>query len=397
MLNQTFVQYMQQSNVFKILRQEDKIYIAPNIPPDKLTGARHYIPPAMLSVEVLLLLDNTVFGSAKDGLCITERGIILHEPFMDTRVFFWKHMSSFYVDKGFFSTSLYINDQKAIDLTQLDKRNAEVLAQGLRELLEIFQQHTASASQNQQYQSSAGPQQRGFANDHASSGSQSSESDPLAMFTILYTIADCLRYIGSVRNGYCDHQTQQFILEFFNKFSDVERQHLSDYLKRRAVADWSEILDKLRQKYSLLDLPVRFNIMLYALQLMYIDNWSDQEIEYHLFSLANHLHLNDSDMKRFFELFDQRMSGFQESLHKRGFASSSQQLPIEVQQACDLLQVNSDQLTVDHVTKAYRIKMAEFHPDKYQQLPPSVRQLIEQQAQQLNQARDCLLKFMQAS
>nr|WP_260523779.1 hypothetical protein [Acinetobacter sp. SK-43] len=34
--------------------------------------------------------------------------------------------------------------------------------------------------------------------------------------------------------------------------------------------------------------------------------------------------------------------------------------------------------------------MADFHPDQYQQLPPAVMQLIEQQAQQINQARSCL-------
>ncbi|MFH4381191.1 molecular chaperone DnaJ, partial [Acinetobacter baumannii] len=39
-------------------------------------------------------------------------------------------------------------------------------------------------------------------------------------------------------------------------------------------------------------------------------------------------------------------------------------------------------------------KMAEFHPDKYQNLPESVRQLIESQAQQLNEARAVLKSYL---
>ncbi|MGM7389074.1 molecular chaperone DnaJ, partial [Acinetobacter baumannii] len=35
-----------------------------------------------------------------------------------------------------------------------------------------------------------------------------------------------------------------------------------------------------------------------------------------------------------------------------------------------------------------------FHPDKYQSLPESVQQLIEQQAQQLNQARAVLKAYL---
>jgi hypothetical protein len=58
--------------------------------------------------------------------------------------------------------------------------------------------------------------------------------------------------------------------------------------------------------------------------------------------------------------------------------------------ACELLDITPEQLDRPSLTLAYRRKMADFHPDQYQQLPPAVRQLIEQQAQQINQARSCL-------
>lgn len=59
-------------------------------------------------------------------------------------------------------------------------------------------------------------------------------------------------------------------------------------------------------------------------------------------------------------------------------------------QACKLLDIQPNSLTEQTLQIAYRKKMAEFHPDKYQNLPESVRQLIESQAQQLNEARAVL-------
>jgi len=63
-------------------------------------------------------------------------------------------------------------------------------------------------------------------------------------------------------------------------------------------------------------------------------------------------------------------------------------------QACKLLDIQPNSLTEQNLQSAYRKKMAEFHPDKYQNLPESVRQLIESQAQQLNEARALLKSYL---
>ncbi|MCE6787437.1 J domain-containing protein, partial [Acinetobacter baumannii] len=63
-------------------------------------------------------------------------------------------------------------------------------------------------------------------------------------------------------------------------------------------------------------------------------------------------------------------------------------------QACKLLDIPPHSLSEQILQVAYRKKMAEFHPDKYQTLPESVRQLIEQQAQQLNEARAVLKRYL---
>jgi preprotein translocase subunit Sec63 len=66
----------------------------------------------------------------------------------------------------------------------------------------------------------------------------------------------------------------------------------------------------------------------------------------------------------------------------------------EQRQACKLLEIQPELLSEQTLQAAYRKKMADFHPDKYQSLPESVRQLIEQQAQQLNQARAVLKAYL---
>ena len=63
-------------------------------------------------------------------------------------------------------------------------------------------------------------------------------------------------------------------------------------------------------------------------------------------------------------------------------------------QACKLLDLQPKVLSEQILQSAYRKKMAEFHPDKYQNLPDSVRQLIENQAQQLNEARALLKSYL---
>ncbi|STZ63239.1 Dna-J like membrane chaperone protein [Moraxella lacunata] len=50
----------------------------------------------------------------------------------------------------------------------------------------------------------------------------------------------------------------------------------------------------------------------------------------------------------------------------------------------------SPNATSQEMKKAYRKKMAEMHPDKYQELPESVKKLLEQTAQDLNKAKEIL-------
>ncbi len=57
-----------------------QVYFAPNIPANKLQNAIAKFAPLAPGERPLLLIDNTVFGSAKDGLLMTDVALYAHNP-----------------------------------------------------------------------------------------------------------------------------------------------------------------------------------------------------------------------------------------------------------------------------------------------------------------------------
>ncbi|WP_346796053.1 hypothetical protein R5M92_11325 [Halomonas sp. Bachu 37] len=56
----------------------DKVFVKPKIPAKKLLNALSYAP-GVNPDEVLILVDDTVFGGAKDGFLVTREAIFCHE------------------------------------------------------------------------------------------------------------------------------------------------------------------------------------------------------------------------------------------------------------------------------------------------------------------------------
>jgi len=52
-------------------------------------------------------------------------------------------------------------------------------------------------------------------------------------------------------------------------------------------------------------------------------------------------------------------------------------------------------MSFDEIKKIYKQKILEFHPDKYNSLPENVKNLIQQEAQKINEAYDVLKKYYQ--
>ena len=62
-------------NKYSALVEDKHIYFAPNIPETKLQNALNSYASAVKYEEVLVLLDNTSFGSAKNGALLTDKRV----------------------------------------------------------------------------------------------------------------------------------------------------------------------------------------------------------------------------------------------------------------------------------------------------------------------------------
>lgn len=96
----------------------DKIYIKPRIPRDKARNAILSYAENLDYDDIVVLIDDTVFGNSKNGLIVTEEAIIGKESFTDPFYFSLSKKPDVFAKKGFTSVTLYINDQKVISFTQ---------------------------------------------------------------------------------------------------------------------------------------------------------------------------------------------------------------------------------------------------------------------------------------
>lgn len=219
-------QRLQQFALAEVLHNDRNVHLAPNIPASKLAGALSYLPSEVQAEDILILVDDTVFGSAKLGLVVTAEQLFYKAQMESVREWQLRNIGRLDMEQGWFNRSLQVNGLQKLELIQIENHT-------LAALLKLLQQH----------------------------------------------IIDL-------------HQAE-----------DSEQSHQ-------------------RQQHS------------------------------------------------------------------------TQQSHDEIQHACQLFGLSLAELNTATLQRAYQRKIAEFHPDKYQQLPLSVQQLIEQQAQQINQARAVLKQYL---
>lgn len=219
-------QRLQQFALAEVLHNDRNVHLAPNIPASKLAGALSYLPSEVQAQDILILVDDTVFGSAKLGLVVTAEQLFYKAQMESVREWQLRNIGRLDMEQGWFNRSLRINGLQKLELIQIENHT-------LAALLKLLQQHILDLHQDRYSQQ--------------------------------------------------EHQWQQH---------------------------------------------------------------------------------------------------------------STQQGHDEIQHACQLFGLSLAELNTATLQRAYQRKIAEFHPDKYQQLPLSVQQLIEQQAQQINQARAVLKQYL---
>jgi hypothetical protein len=114
--------------------KDGSIFFTPNIPEKKVKNALGSYAPGVSSDDVLLLIDITTFGSAKEGLILTKDTIYLKEIYQDPQSFSLTDVSSFSFKPAKVVSDVFINDQKVFGLGGIDKDAMTTLATLLNSL-----------------------------------------------------------------------------------------------------------------------------------------------------------------------------------------------------------------------------------------------------------------------
>jgi hypothetical protein len=110
------------------LLTSDKSFVYPNIPEKKLKNALTSIAKGVSEDEVLLLVDATIFGSAKDGVIVTADKIYLKEAFTDPKIFRLRQVEKI----TFRESQVYINGEEAFSTAGISDEEAAALVKLVR-------------------------------------------------------------------------------------------------------------------------------------------------------------------------------------------------------------------------------------------------------------------------
>ncbi|MDC4881175.1 molecular chaperone DnaJ [Acinetobacter baumannii] len=343
---------LQKSQWVPLLRSNDNIYFAPVIPNKKLQGAMTYLPHGVNPNEVLILIDDTVFGSAKVGMCLTAKGLFYKANFEDEQVYLFEHIQRIEADIGMITSSILINGQDELNFTQLDK--------GVVRTLVAFLNECCQGRQGTIINIDAGMQ----------------------------IMIDLFAYFITFSAGQWNTRSRDAVSDHFTKLNDEGvHQYVEKLLNEQMYFDYEDLLHRLADMKDKLAYNFRREMieqLVYAMALGQVEQDQADIFMTHLCRVSNVSRAIFPDLVK---IIYQCLAG--EMSQKKVSDLTTEQL-----QACQLLEIQPEVLSEQTLQAAYRKKMADFHPDKYQTLPESVQHLIEQQAQQFNQARAVLKAYL---
>ncbi|WP_413283638.1 hypothetical protein [Vibrio sp. MA40-2] len=136
-----FFNLAQESNIIS-----DGIYLKPNIPTKKLTGAIGKYAQDIAPEEIIVLVDDTVFGGAKEGMILTSYEILGNEKFEDAFCVSYDEVDDIGFPK---KRKLYINGLKRMTFTLPDHNALVNLAKNLEISIKKSKLAFSKPTQNQ--------------------------------------------------------------------------------------------------------------------------------------------------------------------------------------------------------------------------------------------------------
>ncbi|MCT9253887.1 J domain-containing protein [Acinetobacter baumannii] len=350
---------IQQSQWVPLLRSSDNIYFAPVIPNKKLQGAMSYLPHGVSPNDILMLIDDTVFGSAKVGMCLTAKGLFYKASFEDEKAYLFEHIQKVEADIGMITSSILINGQNELSFSQLDKGVIRALVAFLNECCQT----------------------------KVSPSSTSVEFPPEAK-----TILNLYAYYLTYRLGRWDNDARETMRLRFStdQASAEEKQYIQQLTSTPPHFNYRALLDQVWEFRDQLPYELRMQTIDELVRFMLGSKIEQEQVQYFIADLCRAFNISQQLLQDTFDLYFKRVADL------AGQTDGELDMTVEEMNACKLLDIQPEGLDEQSLQQAYRQKMAEFHPDKYQTLPDSIRQLIEQQAQQLNHARAVLKAYLES-
>lgn len=110
-----------------------RTYFAPDIPLKKLSNALQSYGRGIQAEEVVVLMDTTVFGGAKDGVMLTEKQVRLKDLGSGLAIWQWHDIRTIDAQK----TGIYVNGHKLIDCLAVNEGEVARLVSGLQAFLQL--------------------------------------------------------------------------------------------------------------------------------------------------------------------------------------------------------------------------------------------------------------------
>lgn len=116
--------------------KDNAIFFAPDIPPKKLKNALEVYAGDAVFEEVLVLIDSTVFGSAKEGALITTQKLYAHNLWDNPLKFSWKEVESIVILED--EEKLQINQINFLNTIFPEMNAMKLLVRMLNEILAVI-------------------------------------------------------------------------------------------------------------------------------------------------------------------------------------------------------------------------------------------------------------------
>lgn len=418
--------FLNQHPALKRLQRDDTVYLAPNIPTHKLNNALNAYADTSAE-QVILLIDDTVFGSAKDGLLLTATDLYIKEGFGKSRTIALNKINSIALKPEFLTNPIHINGQPFVQLAQPSKSTLKALCEVLSDYVA---QHAGQAApsttpakdketatafrtnpppNNQSQQQPTKNYQQPYHEPIQPQANSKPAHDP--EFEVGLICADILTHYAFMKDAKWTSAKVQLVRQFCDKLMNNPQQQdvLKERLKQNRRPALQESMVQLN-RYEI-DEDIRAFLLMQAYELLYLQSYHYRFVEQQLNPLAQGIGLSRRITRQIFDELKTQPNrhGYataddnndhdkhnQRDNHtgNNGTKPATAQMNSAIEQACQILDIEPRQLNLTMVQQAYRNKVAEFHPDKYHNLPEAVKTLLAEKTHELNQARQVLLDHL---